>query len=140
MENTDLKSSSSNDLIKKNKSHGKLTEAAINRANMAYQKMQETSPYNQSIENLYMRKAKRVIRAHKRTATHPPTKSVPEEPNEANWNDSTKVENNNKQKNSHSRSHSQPSSHRVGKLKYEDPLFDKVRNAKKTAETAIKVS
>ena len=103
--------------------------------------MQETSPYNQSVENLYMRRAKRVIKAHKRTVTHPPTKASMEESNEANWNDSTKVENTtNKRKNSHSRSHSQPNSHPVGKLKYDDPLFNKVRNAKKTAETAIKVS
>lgn len=139
-EQTDLKSSCSNDLIKKTKSKGKILENAINRANAAYQKVQETSPYNQSVENLYMRRSKRVIKAHKRTVTHPPPKTVAKENNEANWNDSTTVENTtSKQKCTHSRSHSQPNSHPVGKLKYDDPLFDKVRNAKKTAETAIKV-
>ena len=136
----DLKSSSSNELIKKTKSNGKLFENSINRANAAYQKMQETSPYNQSVENLYMRRSKRVIKGHKRTATHPPPKAVVEENSEADWNDSTKVENTtSKQKGSHSRSHSQPNARPVGKLKYDYPLFDKVRNAKKAAETAMKV-
>ena len=140
-ETTNLKSLSSNDL-KKTKSNVKISENAVNRANAAYQKMQETSPYNQSIENLYMKKGKRVVKGHKRTMTHPLTKTVAEESDNAksNWDDSTKVENPVKQKTGHSRSHSQPGSHRVGKLKYDDPLFDKVRHAKKVAESAIKVS
>lgn len=139
-EKSDLKSSSSNALIKKTKSSGKPTENAVNRASAAYQKMQETSPYNQSVENLYLRRAKRVIKAHKRTVTHPLPKTVTEEDNEAIWNDGTRVENiTNKQKNPHTRSHSQPNSHPARKLKYDDPLFNKVRNAKKLAETAIKV-
>ncbi|KAL9959524.1 hypothetical protein ACROYT_G032852 [Oculina patagonica] len=135
---SDLKSSSYD--IKKTKSHGKISETAVNRASAAYQKMQETSPYNQSIENLYMKKGKRVIKAHKRTATHPPAKTVVVENDnsKSNWDDSTKVENPGKQKTTHSRSHSQPSSQPVGKLKYDDPLFDKVRHAKKVAESAIK--
>ena len=139
-ETTDLKSLSSNDL-NKTKSHGKISENAVNRASVAYQKMQETSPYNQSIENLYLKKGKRVIRAHKRTVTHPPAKPVVENDNsKSNWDDSTKVENPVKQKTSHSRSHSQPNSQLAGKMKYDDPLFDKVRHAKKVAESAIKVS
>lgn len=137
---SDLKSSSSND-IKKTKSTGKISETAVNRASAAYQKMQETSPYNQSIENLYMKKGKRVIKTHKRTVTHPPAKPVIENDNSksANWDDSTKVENPGKQKTTHSRSHSQPSS-QLGKKNYDDPLFDRVRQAKKVAESAIKVS
>lgn len=138
---SDLKSSSSND-IKKTKSHGKISETAVNRASAAYQKMQESSPYNQSIENLYMKKGKRVIKNHKRTATHPPAKPVVVENDnsKSNWDDSTKVENPGKQKTTHSRSHSQPSSQPVGKRNYDDPLFDRVRHAKKVAESAIKVS
>ena len=139
-EKNNLKSSASNELIKKNKSNFKISENAINRANAAYQKMQETSPYNQSVENLYVKRARRVLKAHKRTVTHPPSKAGTEEGNEMNLNDTSRVENNpSKQKNTHSRSHSQPSSHPVGKLKYDDPLFSKVRNCKKAAETAIKV-
>ena len=139
-EKNNLKSSASNELIKKNKSNFKISENAINRANAAYQKMQETSPYNQSVENLYVKRARRVLKAHKRTVTHPPSKAGTEEGNEMNLSDTSRVENNpSKQKNTHSRSHSQPSSHPVGKLKYDDPLFSKVRNCKKAAETAIKV-
>lgn len=139
-EKNNLKSSSSHELIKKNKSNLKISENAINRANAAYQKMQETSPYNQSVENLYLKRARRVLKAHKRTVTHPPSKAGTEEGNEMNLNDTLRVENNpSKHKNTHSRSHSQPSSHPVGKLKYDDPLFSKVRNCKKAAETAIKV-
>ena len=139
-EKNNLKSSSSNELIKKNKSNFKISENAVNRANAAYKKMQETSPYNQSVENLYLKRARRVLKAHKRTVTHPPSKARTEEGNEMNLSDTSRVENNpSKQKNTHSRSHSQPSSHPVGKLKYDDPLFSKVRNCKKAAETAIKV-
>ena len=138
-EKNNLKSSSSNELIK-NKSNLKVSENAVNRAKAAYQKMQETSPYNQSVENLYLKRARRVLKAHKRTVTHPPSKAGTEEGNEMNLNDTSRVEGNpSKQKNTHSRSHSQPSSHPVGKLKYDDPLFSKVRNCKKAAETAIKV-
>ena len=140
-EKTDLKSLSSNDLTKKNKSNGKITENAVNRASAAYQKTQETSPYNQSLENLYLKKGKRVIKAHKRTVTHPPTKPVVvESDNTSNWDDSTKVEIAGKQKTTHSRSHSQPNTQPARKKEYDDPLFDKVRNAKKVAESAIKVS
>ena len=131
-EKNDLKSSSSTELVKKNKSNLKISENAINRANAAYQKMQEISPYNQSVENLYLKRARRVLKVHKRTVTHPPSKASTDEGNEMNLHP-------NKQKNTHSRSHSQPSSHPVGKLKYNDPLFSKVRNCKKAAETAIKV-
>ena len=139
-EKNDLKSSSSTELVKKNKSNLKISENAINRANAAYQKMQEISPYNQSVENLYLKRARRVLKVHKRTVTHPPSKAGTDEGNEMNLNDTSRVDNNpSKQKNTHSRSHSQPSSHPVGKLKYNDPLFSKVRNCKKAAETAIKV-
>ena len=141
IEKPDLKSMSSTDL-KKTKSNTKLSENAVNRASVAYQKIQEKSPYNQSLENLYLKKGKRVIKAHKRTATHPPSKSIGVESDNArgSWDDNTKVENPVKRKTSHSRSHSQPSSQPPGKMKYDDPLFDKVRHAKKVAENAIKVS
>lgn len=140
-EKPDLKSLSSTDL-KKTKSNAKISENAVNRASVAYQKIQEKSPYNQSLENLYLKKGKRVIKAHKRTATHPPTKPIGVESDNArgSWDDNTKVENPVKQKKTHSRSHSQPGSHPPGKMKYDDPLFDKVRHAKKVAENAIKVS
>ena len=141
IEKPDLKSLSLTDL-KKTKSNTKLSENAVNRASVAYQKTQEKSPYNQSLENLYLKKGKRVIKAHKRTATHPPTKSIGVDSDNArgSWDDNTKVENAVKQKTHHSRSHSQPSSQPPGKMKYDDPLFDKVRHAKKVAENAIKVS
>ena len=142
VEGVDLKSLSSNDLTKKTKSTGKISENAVNRASAAYQKLQEASPYNQSLENLYMKKGKRVLKAsHKRTLTHPPAKPVAAESdnNSPGWDDSTKVEVTGKQKTTHSRSRSQPNSQRVGKKNYDDPMFDKVRHAKKVAESAIKV-
>lgn len=140
-EKPDLKSMSSIDL-KKTKSNAKILENAVSRASVAYQKIQDKSPYNQSIENLYLKKGKRVIKAHKRSMTHPPVKPVAVESDNArsNWDNNTKVENPGKQKTSHSRSHSQPGSQPPGKMKYDDPLFDKVRHAKKVAENAIKVS
>ena len=140
-EKPDLKSMSSTDL-KKTKSNAKISENAVNRASVAYQKIRDKSPYNQSLENLYLKKGKRVIKAHKRTATHPPAKPTGVESDSArgSWDDNTKVENPVKQKTTHSRSHSQPGSQLPGKMKYDDPLFDKVRHAKKVAENAIKVS
>ena len=140
-EKRDLKSMSSTD-VKKTKSNAKISETAVNRASVAYQKVQEKSPYNQSLENLYLKKGKRVLKAHKRTATHPPAKHVGVESNNArgSWDDNTKIDNPVKQKTTHSRSHSQPGSRPPGKMKYDDPLFDKVRHAKKVAENAIKVS
>lgn len=138
-ESSDLESSSSTDLAKTNKSIKKLSESAVKRASLVYQKLQGRSPYNQSIENLYLKKAKYLMKVHKRTITHPPQKTVAEVVNDSNWNGCRGMENaTNKQKGFHSRSHSQPSCNPVGKLKYNDPLFDKVRNAKKAAETAIK--
>lgn len=140
-EKPDLESMSSTDL-KKTKSNAKISENAINRASGTYLKIQDKSPYNQSLENLYLKRGKRVIKAHKRTVTHPPAKPIGVESDNArgSWDDNTKVENPVKQKTNHSRSHSQPSSHPPGKMRYDDPLFDKVRNAKKVAENAIKVS
>ena len=140
-EKLDLQSMSSTDL-KKTKSNAKISENAVNRASGAYQKIHNKSPYNQSLENLYLKRGKRVIKAHKRTVTHPPAKPIGVESDNArgSWDDNTKAENPVKQKTTHSRSHSQPSSHPPGKMRYEDPLFDKVRNAKKVAENAIKVS
>ena len=139
---SDLKSMSSHDLTKKTKSSGKISENAVNRANAAYQKFQESSPYNQSLENLYLKKGKQVLKAaHKRTLTHPLAKPVTVESDNKSpgWDESTKVEIAGKQKTTHSRSRSQPNS-QPGKKSYDDPLFDKVRNAKKVAENAIKVS
>ena len=139
-EGSDLKSSSSSDLIKKNNSNKSISESAVKRASLVYKKLQEESPYNQSVENLYMKRAKHLKNLHKRAVTHPSQKVVSEEVNPVNWNESTKVENAaSKHKSNHCRSHSQPNSHLAGKLKYDDPLFDKVRNAKKVAEDAIKV-
>ena len=140
-EKPDLKSMSTTD-IKKTKSNAKISENAVNRASGAYAKRQDKSPYNQSLENLYLKKGKRVLKAHKRTATHPPVKPIAVESDNtrSSWDDNTKVENSGKQKTFHSRSHSQPGSQPAGKMKYDDPLFDKVRNAKKVAENAIKVS
>ena len=127
--------------LKKTKSNAKISENAVNRASVAYHRVQEKSPYNQSLENLYLKKGKRVIKAHKRTATHPPTKHVRVESHNArgSWDDNTKIDNPVRQKITHSRSHSQPGSQPLGKMKYDDPLFDKVRHAKKVAENAIKV-
>ena len=140
-EKPDLQPMSSTDL-KKTKSNAKISENAVNRASGAYQKIHNKSPYNQSLENLYLKRGKRVIKAHKRTVTHPPAKPIGVESDNprGSWDDNTKAENPVKQKTTHSRSHSQPSSHPPGKMRYEDPLFDKVRNAKKVAENAIKVS
>ncbi|PFX29352.1 tubulin monoglycylase TTLL3-like [Stylophora pistillata] len=139
-EQSDLNSLSSNDFTRKTKSTGKISENAVNRANAAYQKFQETSPYNQSLENLSLKRGKRVLKAaRKRTITHPPAKLVTTESNNNSpgWDESTKVKITGKQKTSHSRSHSQPNS-QPGKKSYDDPMFDKVRNATKVAENAIK--
>ena len=108
--------------------------------------MLETSPYNQSTENLYLRKhviKRSVVKGRKRSLTHPLQKSGNNEKNESSWDGNTKIEDSKKSKVSHARSQSQPlgyTSQPAGKLKYEDPLFDKVRQAKCVAEAAIKVS
>lgn len=139
VEGSDLESSSSSDLIRKNNSNKNISECAVRRASLVYQRLQEKSPYNQSKENLYMKK-KHLKNLHKRAVTYPSQKVVSEEVNQVNWNESTKVENaSSKHKSNHSRSCSQPNSFPARKLKYDDPLFDKVRNAKKVAEDAIKV-
>lgn len=138
-EGSDLETSSSSDLIRKNISNKNISECAVKRASLVYQRLQEKSPYNQSKENLYMKKTKHLKNVHKRAVTYPSQKVVSEEVNQVNWNESTKVENaSSKHKSNHSRSRSQPNSYPARKLKYDDPLFDKVRNAKKVAEDAIK--
>ncbi|XP_032242038.2 tubulin tyrosine ligase 3 isoform X2 [Nematostella vectensis] len=101
----------------------------------------ESSPYNQSVENLCMNKCKRTIRTvHKRGLTHPQTRAEECE----GWNNSTKVDNGQATsrperpaRTSHSRTTSQPSQY-CGKMKYDDPLFEKVRQAKEVADIAIK--
>ena len=139
-EGSDLETSSSSELIRKNISNKNISECAVKRASLVYQRLQEKSPYNQSKENLYMKKTKHLKNVHKRAVTYPSQKVVSEEVNQVNWNESTKVENaSSKHKSNHSRSRSQPNSYPARKLKYDDPLFDKVRNAKKVAEDAIKV-
>ncbi|KAK3736202.1 hypothetical protein QZH41_011889, partial [Actinostola sp. cb2023] len=104
-------------------------------------RLQEQSPYNQSVENLYLNKQKRTIRAHQRAATYPVTIDRSKAESGDEWNNSTKVATgksttSNKTKNgNHSRTRSQ---HGHCKMKYEHPLFEKVRHAKGVAESAIK--
>jgi hypothetical protein len=104
------------------------------------------SPYNQSVENLYLKRQKRAIRAHQRCATYPVSTNKTKIENEGSWNNSIKVEEVKNQattvtaakKVHHSRSTSQPS--HVGKMKYDNPVFEKVRHAKQVALCAIRVS
>lgn len=105
------------------------------------QRLTEQSPYNQSVENLYMSKQRRMTRTHQRGLTYPASKPA-KEPEE--WNSSTKIENKTctsvLKKANHSRTSSQPSMQYGSKMKYDHPLFEKVRHAKEVADSAMKVS
>lgn len=105
------------------------------------QRLAEKSPYNQSVENLYMNKQKRANRAHQRGLTYPASKPTTKETEE--WNNSTKVENKKAagvvKKANHCRTSSQPSVQYSSKMKYDHPLFEKVRHAKEVADSAMKV-
>ena len=106
-----------------------------------YNQSVSTAPYNQSVDNLTIKKQRRVQRAHRRRMTYPQSKAKTQNSREE-WNDSTKCEDSDahvhRNKATHTRTNSNPS-HPHGKLKYDDPLFEKVRHAKQIAESAIKV-
>lgn len=110
-------------------------------------RMKDNSPYNQSVENLYLKKQKRVVRAHQRGATYPSSTNKSRVENEG-WNNSTKVEEPKNtststaaaKKSNHTRTSSQPQPHFTGRMKYDNPLFERVRHAKEVAECAIRVS
>ncbi|XP_031566355.1 protein monoglycylase TTLL8-like isoform X2 [Actinia tenebrosa] len=106
-------------------------------------RFKDESPYNQSVENLSLKRQKRVIRAHQRGATYPAGTNKTRAESEG-WNNSTKVEEPRNpststaitKKSNHSRTASQPQF--TGKMKYDNPLFEKVRHAKEVAESAIR--
>lgn len=109
--------------------------------NSGVQRLKDQSPYNQSSENLYLNRQKRSIRAHQRGLTYPVSK--PKIENEE-WNGSTKVDkkptnSNGAKKGGHTRTSSQSGTTYCGKMKYDHPLFEKVRHAKEVADSAMKV-
>ena len=141
----DLMSLSSLELTKKTSKVTLSEKMSGSKSNQACKQMLETSPYNQSTENLYLRKQsikRSVTTRHKRSLTHPLQKPSDAEKGQGSWDNSPKVENHSKAKGSLSRSQSQLVGFNLqlpGKLKYDDPSFDKVRHAKQVAESAIKV-
>ena len=105
------------------------------------EKHNNVSPQNRSVENDHVKRQKKGAGARKRRATYPQSKSRQELEQEAGWDDSTKVEKSPRNKPAHARALSQNQGSKTGgKMKYDDPLFEKVRQAKEVAERAMKVS
>lgn len=95
---------------------------------------------NRTVENIQTKRQKKVDAIHKRRATDPQSKSQQGE-QEAILDNSAKVEKSPKSKTTAARASSQNQGSRVaGKMKYDDPLFEKVRQAKEFSERAMKVN
>ena len=133
------KISHNNSTEENKKSTTKIANRNLTQNSEQVEKFQSNSPYNQSVENLQLKRHKKAVGAHRRRATYPQPKTAQAD-QEAGLDDSSKVETSPKSKASHTRTASQPRGARSGgKLKYDDPLFEKVRQAKEVAERAMKV-